>query len=236
MPSLDVEEKKTVVDPEGISQHVETYNYIDEEELKGIQGDVDIGVVALQGQDLHFTEEGKLEFNNNQHIHVRDLTIVEKHKVLRKIDWHIMPLAAWSCGLQFVDKVNPSSQDTDVRESLYLQSGLGAAATYGLRKDLHLVGNQYSWCVSVCNPAQEVSCLIFNLYPDVLLWLSGWYLLFWTCSAALSLRKGHWHLLLSLGMHFTRLFWSQELRNLDRSEVSPRVKQFLLGRMYLEYH
>jgi hypothetical protein len=61
MSSPDIEEKKTVADPEGISQHVETYNYIDEEELKGIQGDVDIGVVALQGQDLHFTEEGKFD-------------------------------------------------------------------------------------------------------------------------------------------------------------------------------
>jgi hypothetical protein len=59
MSSPNIEEKKNVVDPEGISQHVEAYNYIDEEELKGIQGDVDIGVVALQGQDLHFTEEGK---------------------------------------------------------------------------------------------------------------------------------------------------------------------------------
>ena len=59
MSSPATEEKNNVVDPEGISQHVETYNYIDEDELKGIQGDVDIGVVALQGQDLHFTEEGK---------------------------------------------------------------------------------------------------------------------------------------------------------------------------------
>lgn len=32
-------------------------------------------------------------------------TLEEKSKVLRKIDWHIIPLAAWACGLQFVDKV-----------------------------------------------------------------------------------------------------------------------------------
>lgn len=51
---------------------------------------------------------------------------------MRKIDWHIIPLAAWACGLQFVDK-----------------SGLGAAATYGLRDDLGLVGQEYSWCVSI---------------------------------------------------------------------------------------
>jgi hypothetical protein len=64
MSTPDIEKKKNVADPEGIRQHVETYNYMDEEELKGIQGDVDIGVVALWGQDLHFTEEGK--FDDNQ--------------------------------------------------------------------------------------------------------------------------------------------------------------------------
>jgi hypothetical protein len=103
MSSPEVEEEKTVVEPEGISQHVETYNFIDEEELKGVQGDIDICVVALQGQDLNFTKEGKLDAN--QHVYNWDLTLLEKRKVLRKVDWHIMPLAAWSCGLQFVDKV-----------------------------------------------------------------------------------------------------------------------------------
>ena len=60
MSSPGTEEKKGVVDPEAISHHVETYNFIDEEELKG---DVDIGVVALRGQDLSFTEEGEFGVN-----------------------------------------------------------------------------------------------------------------------------------------------------------------------------
>jgi len=64
--------------------------------------------------------------------HDTSFTEDDEKKVLRKIDWHIIPLAAWSCGLQYVDK-----------------SGLGAAATYGLRDDLHLVGQQFSWCVSM---------------------------------------------------------------------------------------
>jgi hypothetical protein len=59
MASPEIEEKKDAVDPEGISQHVEAYNFIDEEELKGLRADVDIGVIALQGQDLNFTDEGK---------------------------------------------------------------------------------------------------------------------------------------------------------------------------------
>ncbi|KUL84693.1 hypothetical protein ZTR_07605 [Talaromyces verruculosus] len=86
------------------------YPRIDDTDLKG---QLDVGAQALAGQDLTYTKD-------------------EARKLLRKIDWHIMPLAAWACGLQFVDK-----------------SGLGAAATYGLQKDLGLTGNEYSWCVSI---------------------------------------------------------------------------------------
>ncbi|KAK9893255.1 MFS general substrate transporter [Cystobasidium minutum MCA 4210] len=43
-----------------------------------------------------------------------------------------MPLCAWACGLQFVDK-----------------GAMGAAATYGMREDIHLVGQEYSWCSSI---------------------------------------------------------------------------------------
>lgn len=43
-----------------------------------------------------------------------------------------MPLCAWACGLQFVDK-----------------GALGAAATYGMREDIKLVGQEFSWCVTV---------------------------------------------------------------------------------------
>jgi hypothetical protein len=99
-PGID-EKKETVADPEAITQHVETYNFIDEEEFKG---DVDIAVVALRGQDLAFTEEGKFGAIFSMLV-FWNLTLPEKRKVLRKIDWHILPLAAWSCGLQFVDKV-----------------------------------------------------------------------------------------------------------------------------------
>lgn len=48
-----------------------------------------------------------------------------------------MPLCAWACGLQFVDK-----------------GALGAAATYGLREDINLVGQEFSWCVTVSTPAR----------------------------------------------------------------------------------
>ncbi|KAF9888585.1 hypothetical protein FE257_008517 [Aspergillus nanangensis] len=80
---------------------------------KAVEEDVDIGAQFLAEHDVEYTEE-------------------ENRRLRRKIDWRIVPLAAWACGLQFVDK-----------------SGLGAAATYGLREDIHLVGQEYSWCVSI---------------------------------------------------------------------------------------
>jgi hypothetical protein len=76
----------------------------------------------------------------------------EHRKLLRKIDWRIVPLAAWACGLQFVDKVYTNLSFYVMDSYTILQSGLGAAATYGLRDDLHLVGQEYSWCVSVRLP------------------------------------------------------------------------------------
>lgn len=57
-----------------------------------------------------------------------------------------MPLCAWACGLQFVDK-----------------GALGAAATYGLREDIHLVGQEFSWCVTV---GARV-CGLFRTVPDI---------------------------------------------------------------------
>ncbi|KIX05613.1 uncharacterized protein Z518_03585 [Rhinocladiella mackenziei CBS 650.93] len=105
------EEKGVSQQPERIEQaEAESHDYLSDADLKGR---LDLGAQALKGQRLTYTSE-------------------EGRRVLRKIDWHILPLAAWACGLQFVDK-----------------SGLGSAATYGLREDLGLHGQEYSWCVSI---------------------------------------------------------------------------------------
>jgi len=84
--------------------------------LPGILEDdenIDAAAKALEGQDLNFTE-------------------AEERKVLRKIDWRLMPLMAFVCGLQFVDK-----------------AAISNAATFGLRTDLNLQGSDYSWAVSI---------------------------------------------------------------------------------------
>ncbi|KAH6981493.1 major facilitator superfamily domain-containing protein [Ilyonectria destructans] len=101
---------------------------ISERDPKPLRGsEVEMVENAQNGGDACSTE-GKSEREMN---HVQ-YTEKEKSAVRRKIDWRIMPLAAWACGLQFVDK-----------------SALGAAATYGLREDLNLHGQEYSWCVSM---------------------------------------------------------------------------------------
>ncbi|KAM6506907.1 hypothetical protein FALCPG4_018725 [Fusarium falciforme] len=92
-------------------QHLE--GHLTSKEL-GATAALDVGVQVMG-------EDGSVEYTEE-----------EGKRILRKIDWHIIPLAAWACGLQFVDK-----------------SGLGAAATYGLRDDLGLQGDQYSWAVSI---------------------------------------------------------------------------------------
>lgn len=54
--------------------------------MEEIEHGGDAALQALKNQDLSFTVE-------------------EDRRVQRKIDWHLMPLMAWACGLQLVDKV-----------------------------------------------------------------------------------------------------------------------------------
>lgn len=60
------------------------------------------------------------------------ITPTEARKLLWKIDWIIIPLIMGTCVLAAVDKVIISN-----------------AAIYGMSKDTHLVGNQYSWVGSI---------------------------------------------------------------------------------------
>ncbi|KAJ3793024.1 major facilitator superfamily domain-containing protein [Lentinula aff. detonsa] len=58
--------------------------------------------------------------------------IILSRRVLRKIDWRLMPIMFITYNFNFIDKVILSS-----------------AAVFGLRDDTHLVGQQYSWVSSV---------------------------------------------------------------------------------------
>lgn len=57
---------------------------------------------------------------------------LEEKKLLRKIDWILIPLISVTCILAAVDKVIISN-----------------AAIYGMETDTHLTGNDYSWVGSV---------------------------------------------------------------------------------------
>ncbi|KAJ6142194.1 hypothetical protein N7497_011293 [Penicillium chrysogenum] len=56
----------------------------------------------------------------------------DEKKLIRKIDWHLMPILITSYGLQYLDKTS-----------------LAYSAILGLREDLSLVGQQYSWSSSI---------------------------------------------------------------------------------------
>ncbi|KAI9733141.1 MAG: hypothetical protein M1834_003688 [Cirrosporium novae-zelandiae] len=56
----------------------------------------------------------------------------EAKKLLKKIDWYILPFMCVTYGLQFLDKTT-----------------LSYSAVFGLEEDTHLVGQQYSWASSI---------------------------------------------------------------------------------------
>ncbi|KAI9744427.1 MAG: hypothetical protein M1818_001956 [Claussenomyces sp. TS43310] len=59
---------------------------------------------------------------------------VESRKVLRLLDWHIMPVICVTYTIQFLDKLS-----------------LNYASAYTLKADLHLEGQMYSWVAAIFN-------------------------------------------------------------------------------------
>lgn len=78
-------------------------------------GDVDVGAKYLLDHPEH-----------------ADYSQEEARKVLRKIDWLLMPIMTIVITLAAADKIIISN-----------------AAVYGMREDAHLVGSQYSWLGSI---------------------------------------------------------------------------------------
>ena len=56
----------------------------------------------------------------------------ESNRVLRKVDWHLLPLLMGSYFLQYIDK-----------------SSINFASVYGLQEDLGLHDQQYAWLSSI---------------------------------------------------------------------------------------
>lgn len=71
----------------------------------------------------------------------QEISRKEEKKLLRKIDWILIPLISVSCILAAVDKVIISN-----------------AAIYGMEEDTHLRGNDYSWVGSVSRDTLALWC------------------------------------------------------------------------------
>ncbi|KAL5340305.1 fungal-specific transcription factor domain-containing protein [Aspergillus crustosus] len=80
----------------------------------------------------------------------------EERKMLRKMDWILLPMLFMTATLGAVDKV-----------------AISTAAIYGLRDDLHLVGQQYSWAGSILSIG--VRCLEAIIVPAISLIIAGFY-------------------------------------------------------------
>ncbi|KAG7795040.1 hypothetical protein KL929_004505 [Ogataea haglerorum] len=71
--------------------------------------------------------------SDKDELHVYEASVyIEKEKLFRKVDLHILPLMVVTYGLQFMDKL-----------------ALGQSSVFGLKKDLGLVGQDYSWTSSI---------------------------------------------------------------------------------------
>ncbi|KAF9887266.1 hypothetical protein FE257_010394 [Aspergillus nanangensis] len=63
---------------------------------------------------------------------IEELTSAQERQLVRRIDWHLMPVLFLSYALQLMDKTS-----------------LAYSAMLGIKTDLHLVGQQYSWVSSI---------------------------------------------------------------------------------------
>jgi len=79
---------------------------------------------------------GSLDDNYELYKSMRDVDLdpIEAKRVLRKVDLRILSILMVTYFLQYLDK-----------------NCINLASVYGLKKDLHLVGQDYSW-LSTANP------------------------------------------------------------------------------------
>ncbi|GME93701.1 unnamed protein product [Ambrosiozyma monospora] len=74
------------------------------------------------------TSQELTDQETNEQVHV----IIDEKKMFRKVDYRVLIIAMFTYCLQFMDKL-----------------GLSNASVFGIKKDLHLEGQDYSWASSV---------------------------------------------------------------------------------------
>lgn len=90
-----------------------------------------IGTILLKHADRNDADEA-LKVLEGEIGEVIELTPEDERKLLRKIDWNLMPLLCLVYGLNYLDKTTVSY-----------------ASIMGLKTDLNLVGQEYSWIGSM---------------------------------------------------------------------------------------
>ncbi|PSR87387.1 major facilitator superfamily transporter allantoate [Coniella lustricola] len=121
----DIEKTPAVSAPAGDLERTSTTGGADSEALPKMMNPV------LKHADRNDADEALqvLEAENGE---VIELTPEAERKLLRKIDWHLMPLLCLVYGLNFLDK-----------------TCISYASIMGLKTDLGLGGQQYSWLGSM---------------------------------------------------------------------------------------
>jgi len=105
-------------------------SYMDEKSVGGA-GEAPIAemTTVLKHANKEDADEALQAFENGEVIVIDEAT---NRRLLRKIDWNIMPIMCAIYGLQYLDKTT-----------------LSYASIMGLKTDTHLVGDQYSWLGSM---------------------------------------------------------------------------------------
>lgn len=114
-----------------IEKSVETASPPDNDPEKASIAQEKVGNVILKHADRNDADEA-LKVLEGENGEVIELTPEDERKLLRKIDWHIMPMLCIVYGLNYLDKTTVSY-----------------ASIMGLKTDLNLVGQEYSWIGSM---------------------------------------------------------------------------------------
>lgn len=107
----------------------------DPEKVMGTNNDIVTDPASPNSPQLSSADGSDLDDNYNlykQHVSEEPTDPLEAKRVLRKIDWRVVPVLFLIYLLQYLDK-----------------NGLNYSSVYGLQEGTHLHGDQYSWLGSI---------------------------------------------------------------------------------------
>ena len=90
------------------------------------------GVATVNGEKVHVATAEHLEGGTRITAPTTTYTLEEEKRIIRSLDWHIMPLIFLLYSLSVLDRSN-----------------LGNARIAGMEKDLHLSSQGYNWLATV---------------------------------------------------------------------------------------